>query len=234
MSHPRHIEFKEIDLDQIAAATGRITVFVGLEGQLDQCARRVNRLCKGALKRFVESPTFEKMKPTQGHDLSFPAGMICDAIQVIKLSRRPKPDAARKAGGVIAKAAGSAELHILAGNLTQSAEVSLGLALRGYDFNVHKTKPSDAMGVATFMVTAPEEVAASAGPMAAVAEGVFFTRDLVNEPANILTTDDFAPALRQCKSWALRSKSSRKLIWRSSAWGLCSQSAKARAALPKW
>jgi len=31
--------------------------------------------------------------------------------------------------------------------------------------------------------------------MAALAEGVFFTRDLVNEPANILTTDDFAARL---------------------------------------
>ena len=31
--------------------------------------------------------------------------------------------------------------------------------------------------------------------MAALAEGVFFTRDLVNEPANVLTTDDFAARL---------------------------------------
>ena len=28
-----------------------------------------------------------------------------------------------------------------------------------------------------------------------MAEGVFFTRDLVNEPANVLTTDDFAARL---------------------------------------
>ena len=41
----------------------------------------------------------------------------------------------------------------------------------------------------------PEAVAAAASPMAAVAEGVFFTRDLVNEPANILTTHDFAARL---------------------------------------
>jgi leucyl aminopeptidase len=38
-------------------------------------------------------------------------------------------------------------------------------------------------------------VAAAASPLAALAEGVFFTRDLVNEPANILTTDDFAARL---------------------------------------
>jgi leucyl aminopeptidase len=44
-------------------------------------------------------------------------------------------------------------------------------------------------------VNNPESVAAAASPMAAVAEGVFFTRDLVNEPANILTTHDFAARL---------------------------------------
>jgi leucyl aminopeptidase len=45
------------------------------------------------------------------------------------------------------------------------------------------------------MVTNPEAVARAAAPMAAVAEGVFFTRDLVNEPANVLTTHDFAARL---------------------------------------
>lgn len=195
MTTPRQIEFKEIDLDNVATMTGRIVVFVGLEGQLDQCARRVNQLCKGALKRFVESGAYADMKVGQAADLAYPAGMICEAVQVIKLKRRPKPDEARMAGAAIAKSAGTAELHILAGNLGQAAEVSLGLALRGYDFNCHKTKEAEKMGLATIMVSKPEEVAAIAGPMAAVAEGVFFTRDLVNEPANILTTDDFAARL---------------------------------------
>ncbi|WP_456390456.1 leucyl aminopeptidase [Profundibacter sp.] len=195
MTTPRQIEFKEIDLDNVAAMTGRIVVFVGLEGQLDQCARRVNRLCKGALKRFVESEAYGDMKVGQGADLAYPAGMACDAVQVIKLKRRPKADEARMAGAAIAKSAGAAELHILAGTLGQAGEVSLGLALRGYDFDIHKSKESKPMAIATFMVTSPEEVAALAGPMAAVAEGVFFTRDLVNEPANILTTDDFAARL---------------------------------------
>lgn len=39
-------------------------------------------------------------------------------------------------------------------------------------------------------------MAKTAGAAAAVAEGVFFTRDLVNEPANVLTTTDFADRLK--------------------------------------
>ncbi|MCF3973125.1 leucyl aminopeptidase [Paracoccus salsus] len=48
----------------------------------------------------------------------------------------------------------------------------------------------------TFMARDPESLAKTAQAAAAVAEGVFFTRDLVNEPANILTTTDFADRLQ--------------------------------------
>ncbi|WP_295045204.1 leucyl aminopeptidase [uncultured Paracoccus sp.] len=48
----------------------------------------------------------------------------------------------------------------------------------------------------TFMAADPETLAKSAQDAAAVAEGVFFTRDLVNEPANVLTTTDFADRLK--------------------------------------
>ncbi|MEC9104119.1 MAG: leucyl aminopeptidase, partial [Pseudomonadota bacterium] len=47
----------------------------------------------------------------------------------------------------------------------------------------------------TFLVKKPEELARVAADAAALAEGVFFTRDLVNEPANVLTTSDFADRL---------------------------------------
>ena len=45
------------------------------------------------------------------------------------------------------------------------------------------------------IVADAEATARSARDGAALAEGVFFTRDLVNEPANILTTTDFADRL---------------------------------------
>ncbi|MDQ1901700.1 leucyl aminopeptidase [Paracoccus sp. WLY502] len=48
----------------------------------------------------------------------------------------------------------------------------------------------------TFMAADPETLAKTAQDAAAVAEGVFFTRDLVNEPANVLTTSDFADRLK--------------------------------------
>ncbi|MCL4107560.1 UNVERIFIED_CONTAM: hypothetical protein GTU68_022021 [Idotea baltica] len=56
------------------------------------------------------------------------------------------------------------------------------------------------------MVLNPEHVAQEAAVKAAIAEGVFFTRDLINEPANILTTTEFADRLVEMKQLGLKVK----------------------------
>ncbi|MCP4824254.1 MAG: leucyl aminopeptidase, partial [Shimia sp.] len=55
----------------------------------------------------------------------------------------------------------------------------------------------------TVMASKPAEVETAAAPLLAVAEGVFFTRDLVNEPANVLTTTEFADRLLALKSYGV-------------------------------
>ncbi|WP_166416423.1 leucyl aminopeptidase [Cochlodiniinecator piscidefendens] len=195
MTTPVAIHFKDVELDAIADWEGRVAVFLGEEGKMDITARRVNRLTRGALKRLAESEGFAKMQPGEMRELAWPVGMAADSLLVVRLDRRSAVEDARKAGAAIAKAKANAPVLVLAGNLNKSADISFGVALRDYDFTDHKTADAVAQGDVTFMVSKPEEVAAEAGPMAAVAEGVFFTRDLVNEPANILTTDDFAARL---------------------------------------
>lgn len=199
MTTPTTIHFKETDIDAIAALEGRVAVFVAEDGRLDVNARRVNRLTKGALGRFSESEAFEKMKASQAMLMSFPAGMEAEALVVVRLDRRPSAELARKAGVEIAKLKGKGALTVLGGNITRAEEISFGIALRDYEFDVYRTENGEARdnekGDVTVMVNKPEEVARAAAPLAAVAEGVFFTRDLVNEPANVLTTDDFAARL---------------------------------------
>ncbi len=195
MTTPIEISFTETDIDALATAPGKLAVIVTPDGKLDAAARRVNRLTKGALVRLVESEVWEKAKPGDVVTLAFPAGMAAEALAVVNLPRRPSVEDARKAGAELAKVKGDAALTVAAGALTKAADLSLGLALRAYEFKDHKTAESKQQGGATIMVSKPEEVAAEAGPMAAVAEGVFFTRDLVSEPSNVLTTEDFAARL---------------------------------------
>lgn len=197
MTSPAEIRFQDYDADAIATTQGRIAVFLEPDGKLPLIARRLNRSMRGALERLGEGAAFGKMKSGEAHLLSYPGGVSAEAVIAVKLDRRADVVTARKAGAAIAKLRGQGALTVLAGAHPRAADISFGLALRSYDFKDHKTATPDetAPGKVTFLVNRPEEVAAAAKPMAAVAEGVFFTRDLVNEPANILTTEDFAARL---------------------------------------
>ncbi len=195
MTTPINIHFKDVDLDVVAGFEGEVVVFVGADGKLDAGARKVNSLTKKALTRLIDSTAFEKMEAGAAKVIAYPAGIAAQVVHVVKLARRPDVETARKAGAHLAKAVGEKDMLILAGTMNRVDEIALGLALRAYNFDDHKTGEKKGQGAVTFMVSKPEEVARSAGPMGAVAEGVFFTRDLTNEPANVLTTDDFAARL---------------------------------------
>ncbi len=195
MTSPAQIEFHEFEPEKIATTEGKISILVDGDGTMDAMARKINTLTKGTIKRLAAGEEFSKSSEGSSHILAFPAGLSADAVQVVKLSRRPDIQSARKAGAAMAKFQGAAKLTVLAAGNPKAAEISFGLALRGYGFNQHKTEDTKSAGPVRFIVNKPEAVAQTASPLTAIAEGVFFTRDLVNEPANILTTSDFAARL---------------------------------------
>jgi leucyl aminopeptidase len=195
MTAPIAISFVETELDALKDAEGKLAVLVTPEGKLDPAGRRLNRLTKGALARLVDGERWDKVASGDGVAIGYPSGAVATGVMVVKLPRRPSVEEARKAGAALARFKGSETLTVACGATGRVADLSLGLALRAYEFTTHKTAEAEAPAGATIMVAKPEEVAAAAKPMMALAEGVFFTRDLVNEPANILTTDDFAARL---------------------------------------
>jgi len=197
MTMPPEIRFVPQDLSAIAGAAGRVVVFAASDGTLPVPARRVDRLTRGALSRAVASDRFAELSAGGALEMAFPAGMAAGAVQVVKLDRRADAVTARRAGAAIAAARGRAALLVLAGALPQAADIALGLGLRDYAFRDHKTDDpaTAARGAVDMMVTRPDAVARAARDDAARAEGVHFARDLVNAPANVLTTDTFAAQL---------------------------------------
>jgi len=147
------------------------------------------------LERLAQSEQWEKMDAATAITIPMPAGMAAEAVVVLKLDRRGPPSLARKAGAALNAHRGKGDLHVLLASHAKAAEIGYGLALSAYEFTAHKTKEQTPAGKVTMLVTKPEEVSAESKDMAALVEGVFFTRDLINAPANILTTDDFAARL---------------------------------------
>jgi leucyl aminopeptidase len=203
MTSPIAITFVETDLAALETVQGKLALLVGAGGTLDAVARRVNRLTRGALARLVESEAWGKLAAGEGVTLHWPAGLAASALMVLKLDRRPDVDAARKAGASLAKFKGDEALCLAAGATGRIGDLALGLALRGYAFTDHKTGDKPQVQGATIMVAKPAEASAAAAPLLAVAEGVFFTRDLINEPANILTTSEFAARLEGMRALGL-------------------------------
>ena len=199
------IQFVELESVKIAETEGRVAVVVTVDGQMDPSARTANRLTKGAIARLVESDSFKKVKCGQVISLAWPAGMAAEALDILVLERRLSVLDARKAGATLAKTIGNSSLTAMLGGHPKAADVAMGVALRQYEFDAHKTPKDDATAAGDIRIAhkTSADVAEKFAPMQAVAEGVHMTRDLVSEPANVLTTTEFANRLDEMKSLGL-------------------------------
>ena len=198
------VNYAETDLDAIATAEGKVAIIVTPDGKLDPGARRANKLTRQAVARLVASDRWEKVKVGEGFTMGFPVGLAASALLVVKLDRRPSVDEARKAGASLAKFKGTDVLSVCLGSQNRGAEVVLGLALRAYEFDAHKTAEKTDNAGAMIYCAKPDDLGAEGKAAMAVAEGVFFTRDLINEPANVLTTQEFADRLEAMTSIGLK------------------------------
>ncbi len=197
MTDPARFRIVENDPAALAEAEGIVAIFVDEEGTLDPLARRVNKLARGAVERLAASEGWSKASEGDVVRLGFPAGMAADAVLVARLSRKPEARAARKAGVAIAREAGGKAATLALGARKGAEEVLMGALLRGYDYTEQKSKSDDtSRGEVTAMVTKPDALEAATADFAAQAAGVFFARDLVNAPANVLTTVTYAERLQ--------------------------------------
>ena len=199
------IAFEAIDVDALQNAEGRIAVLIGEGGKLSPEARRISRLAKGGLARFAGGERAVKMKSGEVVEMAWPAGLAADAILVARLDPGASEEDCRRAGAAIAKKRGDGPLTILAGNVKRPAHLAQGVALGAYDFLEQKTGDAAETkgGPVTVMCTDPEAARSAWTDAGAVAEGVFLTRDLVNLPSNVLTTEAFAGRLENFRGMGI-------------------------------
>ncbi|WP_375262741.1 leucyl aminopeptidase [Palleronia sp.] len=195
MTAPAPIRVFEPDADALATVEGTVAVLVGPDGEMGMLAKRANKLTRGAVERATGAESWKKADEGEVVALSWPTGMGADRLLVVKLDRKSDADLARKTGVAIARSAGSGNLTLCLGRLKHAREAMLGALLRRYDYTDQKSKADgEKAGEITAMVAKPDEVETS--DLAALAEGVFFCRDLVNAPANVLTTTTYAERLQ--------------------------------------
>jgi leucyl aminopeptidase len=196
-------DFIALDLTQLATVTGRIVVFADAAVPLPRATARLDRLTRGAVARAVGSVSFGKLAAGDGVTLAYPAGMAADAVQIIRLPRKPDPKTLRRAGITLGKGLSDAPTLVALDGIDPVALVQ-GAVLRAYRYDAMKSAPKPDFGPLSFAVKDPDDASAACADALAVARGVHLTRDLTSAPANVLTTTTFAAQIEGLSSLGLK------------------------------
>ncbi|MEM6678520.1 MAG: leucyl aminopeptidase [Pseudomonadota bacterium] len=196
-----NIAFDAEEGANLATAEGTVVVFAGPDGTLTAGAAAVDAASGGALVRALGDESF-KGKPGVVASFAYPAGLAAKRVVLACLGEAPDRAASRKTGGAIAKALAKGTATVATAGAAEDsviAELVLAMALRCYEFREYKKQPEDEPApeprAITVLAASAETLARESQARMALAEGIYFTRDLVNEPANRLTTEEFAARL---------------------------------------
>ncbi|MDP6709491.1 MAG: M17 family peptidase N-terminal domain-containing protein, partial [Alphaproteobacteria bacterium] len=175
-------------------------------------AKAVDRQCKGALARAMAASRFEGKKG-QWLEVLAPAGSNLDRVLLAGLGKAGDVNGLNLealGGGAVGRllTSGVRALSIACDAVSgakldrgeMAARLAFGAHLASYRFDKYRTrqKPAQKPSLANVTVTVKGATAARRAyrPLAALGGGVFLTRDLVSEPANILYPDDLAKRCR--------------------------------------
>jgi leucyl aminopeptidase len=190
------------------AGSGALVVGVLDGGALTPSAAAADKASGGALTRAKGASRFTG-KSGQVLEVLAPANMKASRILLVGLGAAAKLDgraAERMAASLVGRLFTSGEKEMTfavdvpkgaklkAGAL--AAHIAMGAKLRSYTFNTYRTKNRDEYEPTLKGVTiGTSDVAGAKRAWAigeAIANGVHFARDLVNEPPNILHPEEFA------------------------------------------
>ncbi len=207
------IEFVASDAGKIPTG-GAAAVMVFENGHLSTAAEAMDKATSGALSRALSAAPRFAGKPGQTVELVAPAGV--DVQRLVVVGSGPSDSwggdtaerfAAQAYGAV--KLSGATVLHVFTpgGKAEESARAALGATLAAYRFDKYLTtekaekKPSvEVVKVITDDVAAAE---AAFAPLKALAEAVYFSRDLVSEPPNVLFPAEYARRVKDLESLGL-------------------------------
>lgn len=186
--------------------SGDLVVFVGDDLVLGAGAR--DALGQGGIDLIARAAGSEKFKARASSALVLPAPAGVDAVRLVVVGLGTDKDRAKidwpVLGGFTAGKVSGREARVVldwpgaAIAAANAADFALGARLRSYGFDRYKTKKkpdaedTKAATTLTLMLAGHAEAEAAAQASTAVAEGVTLARDLINEPPNVLTPEEFA------------------------------------------
>jgi len=178
---------------------GAVALLIEKDKPLAGLAAEADSKTGGALTKAMSASRFDG-SAGQTLDVIAPNGMTADRVLLVGIG-----DASAKntqdwteTGAAVAAAllgSGSKEATIVAEAGADAVAMAEGALLRSYRFDKYRTKEPESKKPtlkAVHIASANKGAAKAFEPRKAVIDGVFLTRDLVSEPANILHPESFA------------------------------------------
>ena len=187
----------------------------GGEGPAGSLRAAINQATGGAVDRALAAANFKGRKG-QSCTVWAPAGTNGQAMpnRVLAIGLGKAADlsasGAEAAGGAVAGLVATEREAVVAAEgmaPALAASLALGLTLRAYRFDRYRTqeKEEDKPKLERVAIATADTAAAKAAwaPMAAVAEGVALSRDLVSEPPNVLHPEEMAERCRALEKYGV-------------------------------
>jgi len=194
------------------ALSGNVAVLVAAEKQLLATAQNLDRQSGGAITRALSAGRFTGAK-NQTLTILGQAGNVARLLLLgVGKPRELDARSAEGLGGVIAaeaNAAGHKAVTVVVDPVRGSrvspgqiaAHLALGVQLRNYRFDRYKTKdkPEQKLSLEqlTVVLAGPTEARRAYDRLSPAIDAVYFTRNLVSEPANVLYPAEFARRARE-------------------------------------
>ena len=197
------------------AKAGILVLTVGLDRKLGRLAQEADKASGGALSRAMEGGRFQG-KADETLTVLGASGVAAHRVVLLGIGKAREATASTylAAGGAafaaVAKA-GAADVAVAIDSAEDTkigvgeaaAQLALGFRLRSYRFDKYKTRqPKDqkaSIGQLTVMTAAVPAARKAHAELAPLADGVFLTRDLGTEPANVLYPEALGERCRELK-----------------------------------
>ena len=189
------------------ALSGNVALFVAADKQLLATAHAADAKANGALTKAFEGGRFTGAKNQTLTILRQSSDIARLLLLGVGKGRELDARTAEGLGGVVAAAANAAGhtavtvvVDPVKGSRLSSGQIAahlaLGARLRNYRFDKYKTKDKTEQKLSleqlTVVVAGPAEARKAYGQLEPTVDAVFFARDLVSEPANVLYPVEFA------------------------------------------
>jgi leucyl aminopeptidase len=198
-------------------ATGAVVVGILAEGALTPSAEDLDKATGGAVRRALDASGKFKGKASEILEILAPAGLENTRLLLVGLGEADslKARELENIGGELVarlnslgERSASVMLDDIAGAPLpvgeQAARIAFGARLRSYRFDKYRTQEKDEEKptLQNFAVHsgAPEAAESAFKPLSGVADGVICTRDLVSEPANVLSPEALAERCRELEA----------------------------------